>query len=151
MIVQMMFFQGKILMKVLLKLFVLALLLGSHTRAQVAIIANPSVNADSLNVSQLRDIYSLNTRQWGDGRQIVPVILQGNEAAMRAFHRFIGITPLEMRKLWMRIQLSGEGKAPLALNSDEDIVAKVASTPGAIGIVNGRSDTAKVKTLLIIP
>jgi hypothetical protein len=147
----MIFYQGKILMTVFLLLFVLATMRGGEARAQVAIIANSSVSADSLSVLQLRDIYSLNTRQWDDGGQIVPVILLGNDAAMRPFHRFVGMSPLEMRKLWMRIQLSGEGKAPLAFNSDEEIVAKVVSTPGAIGIVHGRAATGKAKILLIIP
>ncbi len=51
------------------------------------------------------------------------------------FYEELGRTPLEMRKLWMRVQLSGEGRAPVTLSSETEVAEKVASTPGAIGFV----------------
>ena len=134
-------------------LLILVFLLSGRLTAQshLAVIVNHSVSADTISAQQLLDIYSLNTRQWDDGKQIVPVRLQGNESGTKSFYDFIGKKSLEMKKLWLRIQLSGEGMAPIAFSSDSDVIEKVASTRGAIGFVDSDKVTDKVKILLILP
>ena len=47
--------------------------------------------------------------------------------------------------------LSGEGDPPEALESESQIVEKVASTPGTLGFVSKAAATEQVKTLLVIP
>jgi len=50
----------------------------------------------------------------------------------------------------MKKQLTGEAKAPETIGSDEDVIKKVASTPGSIGYVKASSVTGEVKVLLEI-
>jgi hypothetical protein len=38
-----------------------------------------------------------------------------------------------MRSAWDRLVYSGTGQAPLEVSSEEEMRAKIASTPGAIG------------------
>ena len=118
--------------------------------AQMAIIANRQVPRDSINGLQLRDIYTLNERQWGNGTRIVPIILKGSGSCMTTFYSVVGRKPLEMRKLWMLAKLTGETNAPVALESDEDVVAMVSRTPGAIGIIHADSPAANTKLLLMV-
>ncbi len=46
--------------------------------------------------------------------------------------------------------LSGDGQAPDALGSEDEVVNKVASTPGAIGYVSADKAGDNVKILLVI-
>jgi ABC-type phosphate transport system substrate-binding protein len=117
---------------------------------QVAVIANKSVPVSSIERSALLDIYSLSTHTWDDGSAIVVVTMKGNDGIVKKFHRFIHSTPFEMRKVWMRAQLSGEGRVPIALASEMEVAEKVASTPGAIGFVSAGHVPAGVITLAII-
>lgn len=55
-----------------------------------------------------------------------------------------------MKKLWMKQQLTGEGIAPEALGSEDEVLNKVASTPGAIGFIDAKKVNDKVKVLLTI-
>ena len=47
--------------------------------------------------------------------------------------------------------LSGEGDPPEAMKSEAEVVARVASTPGALGFISKANATEQVKTLLVIP
>ncbi len=137
-------------MYVVLKTAFLLLILSSVSLAQVAVIVNKSVPIKSADASTIFDIYSLNAKEWSDGTPIIVVVMKSSEDTAQKFYQYIGKRPLEMKKLWMRAQLSGEGKAPVAFGSDEDVVAKVASTPGAIGFVRKLRADSSVKTILII-
>ncbi len=53
-----------------------------------------------------------------------------------------------MKSIWLKKMLSGEGDPPLFMNSMEDILKKVASTPGAIGYINQADVTMDVKVLM---
>ena len=66
------------------------------------------------------------------------------------FYSGIGSSWAEMSKTWMRVKLSGSGNPPKQATSEDDMVAKVASTPGAIGFVSKSKVTGDVKVLMEI-
>ena len=68
--------------------------------------------------------------------------------AKAAFYSGITKDQLSLKKIWMKKQLTGEAKAPETVGSDEDVVKKVSSTPGAIGYVKSSAVTGDVKVLL---
>ena len=131
---------------------VLLLLLGglACARSQIAVIVNKSVSANSLDASALLDIYSYNKREWRDGAPIVIFTLRGNGSTSDAFYTYIDKKPLDMKKLWMRLQLSGEAKAPTSFSSEEELVLKVASTPGAIAFISSEKAIDGVKLIATI-
>jgi ABC-type phosphate transport system substrate-binding protein len=128
--------------------FLLALLLiaACTTPAQVAIIANNSVPANSIDMQTLARIYKLEQTKWPNGNTIHVFALKRGTASVAMFHEFIGIDPLYLKKLWLRIQLTGEGQAPMIVGEDE-IVDRVAETPGSIGFVQADRVTESVKVL----
>ena len=119
-------------------------------RAQVAVIANASVTAHSIDANELLDIYSCVTNKWEDGSSMTVITLKKNEHVVPKFFTLLNKRPLDMYKLWMRLQLSGEAKPPLAMNSEEEVVTKVLTTPGAIGFVDQKNVPSGVKILMII-
>lgn len=133
-----------VLVGALLSLFV------NQAHAQVAVIAHKGVSAASVSAATVSDIYSLSTKDWKDGSAVV-VFDQRIEGGTRTkFYDFISKSPIELKKIWMRVQLSGEGKAPGVVSSDEEMVQKVASTPGSIGYVAASKVSGEVKVLATI-
>jgi ABC-type phosphate transport system substrate-binding protein len=129
----------------------LVLLLAAFTaQAQVAVIANRSVAESSISPAQLLDIYLLNTRTWSDGQVIEVTCLRENGNDEKRFYDMLHHTPLEMRKLWLRAQLSGQARPPEMITSQEELVKRVGATPGAIGFVNRDKVQGNVKILLVL-
>lgn len=123
----------------------------SQMQAQVAVIVNKSVPAASLSASQVSDLYALNTKQWGNGSKVVVFDLKTDGDVKSKFYGFLGKSSGDLKKIWMRLKLTGEAEPPTALASDDEILAKVASTPGAIGFVSADKVNDKVKVVAKIP
>ena len=131
-------------------MLLLVFLFAASSYSQVAVIANKSVSESSINTSKLTDIYSLRVKAWSNGNAVVPLTLKSENATVDKFFSSIGKSFEDMKKLWMKLQLTGEGMAPEGLNSEDDVVNKVSSTPGAIGFVSASKVNDKVKVLLTI-
>jgi ABC-type phosphate transport system substrate-binding protein len=129
---------------------VLVLIAAASTQAQVAVIANKSVSESSISSGKLNDIYSLRAKTWGNGKEIVPVTLKSENESVKKFFSAFGKSLMEMKKLWMKLQLTGEGQPPASVGSEDEVVSKVASTPGAIGFVSSDKVNSSVKVLLTI-
>lgn len=126
------------------------LILTSQGFAQIAVVANKSVPVNEIKIKSLDDIYSLRVKAWNNGKAIVPITLKADNEETQKFFGAFGKTFLEMKKFWMRQQLTGEGQPPEGVGSDDDVISKVASTPGAIGFVSKDKVTDKVKVLFTI-
>lgn len=139
---------------VYLTLAILISLVGIATTdgyGQIALIANKSVPVDSVDASMLSDIYLLVQKKWPDGSRIVLFNLKPNVEIKDRFYNFIGKKSFELRKIWMRLQLTGEAKPPEALKSQDEVLQKVASTEGSIGYVTLDKVTDQVKLIGEIP
>jgi ABC-type phosphate transport system substrate-binding protein len=121
-----------------------------EARAQIAVIVNKSAGVGSANAATVSDIYALSTKEWKDGSAITVFDQKTDGPTRTKFYEFIGKSPIELKKVWMRVQLSGEGKAPTPVSSDDEMVQKVASTAGAIGFVAASKVTGDVKVVATI-
>ena len=134
-------------MRTLLLILALLLTATGTTVAQYAIIANPSVEEYSIDKQDVLKIYTVATTQWKNGSPVVAFDLKDEGKTRNAFYDYINRTPLEMRRGWMKMVSSKTGKAPEAIATEEELVEKVASTPGAIGYVASAKVGKKVKVL----
>jgi hypothetical protein len=137
-------------MKTTVFVTILLLACSDGARAQVAVIANSSVSELSVTAEQLLDICLLETRTWSNGKAIELMLLHDNSFEEKEFYEFLGRTPLEMRKVWLRAQLSGQARPPMQISSQEELLRRVETTPGAIGFVNRQKVRGKVKILLLL-
>ena len=126
---------------------VLLIIFVASGYSQVSVIANKSVSETSLNSATVSNIYSLSQLKWSDGSKIVVFDQSSDNDQKAKFYQFISKEPLALRKEWMKKQFSGEAKAPESLSSDDEVLSKVASTPGAIGYVKSSNVNDKVKVL----
>ena len=131
-----------------------ALLILSVTVAgagpEVAVIAHPSVPVDALKRSELLDFYLFDIVKWPDDQPVVVLDLKPKGKIRDTFYAFLGNPPSRMKSIWLKKVLSGEGEPPEAMVSESELMAKVASTKGAIGFVGATNVDRQVKVLIKI-
>jgi ABC-type phosphate transport system substrate-binding protein len=127
---------------------IIALGSASVAKAQVAVIANPSVTENSLDANTLLSIYMLNKRNWSDGSRIVVFDLKDDLPSKSKFYGRLGKSPKAMKQTWLRLKLTGEAQPPRTAGTEESMAAMVASTPGAIGYCDAGKAGGNVKVLL---
>lgn len=118
---------------------------------EVAVIAHPSVPVNQISRSQLIDIYVGDVREWDNGEPVILMDLKPKSKVKNAFYEFIGKSSSRVKSIWMRHMLTGEADPPEALDSQEEILEIVTTTPGAIGYVDREVVTGNVVTLVVIP
>lgn len=134
------------------KLFIITAIFFIYTTvgtAQVVVIANKSVKTDKINVSALKDLYFLDAQSIG-GDKVKLFDISSDNASKTSFYTALGSTSAEVKKVWLKAKLTGSGNPPESVGSEEDMVKKVASTPGAIGYVDKSKVSADVKVLLTL-
>jgi len=120
--------------------------------AQVAVIANQSVPVDTIDKIQVLDFYTKDIKKWNSKTPVVVLDLKPDNEIKETFYKFLGKSTSRMKSIWLKKMLSGEGDPPEAMSSHEEMVKKVAETPGAIGFadrskIKGKED---IKILLVI-
>ena len=107
--------------------------------AAFRVIVHPDVKGAQIPRSVLSAIFLKQALKWGDGRPVVPVDQSIQSAVRRQFSNDVlkqGI--VEVQVYWQRKIAAGQLPPPVK-TSDEEVVAFVASTPGAIGYVSPSS------------
>ena len=137
-------------MKKYFLILVMIFLIGNAVNAQVSIIVNKSVSETSISAATLGNIYSLVETKWNNGSRIVVFDYNSDNTLKSSFYKHISKDALSIKKEWMRKQLTGEAKAPQLFSSDDEVLAKVASTPGAIGYVKSSIVNSSVKVVVEI-
>lgn len=114
------------------------LLVGSLSAraADVVVIANQDVKADSISASDLRSIYLQEQKGLSDGTHVEPVLAKGGAAHALFLRRYLGKNDDDLRNYYRTLVFTGTGLMPKTLASDREVVEYVARTRGAIGYVN---------------
>jgi len=118
--------------------------------SQVAVIAHKSVPVDTIKKSELLDFYTADIKKWINGEKVIVNDLKPKGEVKKIFYKFLGKTPSRMKSIWLKNMLSGEGDPPEALKSEEEMLEKIAATPGAIGFLSHTKVDNNVKTLIVI-
>jgi len=126
------------------------LIWATNSGAQVVVIAHKSVSMDTIKKSALLDFYTCDIKKWSDGQPVIVLDLKSPSDVKTAFYNYLGRSSSRMKSVWLKKLLSGEGEPPEALNSEEELLKKVAATAGAIGFVSKANVRKDVKLLLEI-
>lgn len=103
----------------------------------VEVIAHPGVNANYLSKNLLRSIFGMRLRTWQNGLPVRVFVLPDDAPLHSIFTKQkLNIFPYQLRSAWDRMVYSGTGQAPSVVHTEEEMRARIASTPGAIGYLN---------------
>ena len=118
-----------------------ALLLGASTLAMakdVALITNKGSAVSAVSIPELVKLCKAQTPHWPDGKSVTLVVRDPGSTDMKmVLEKVYGMTPQAVNEL---IATANHGRAGhpaiVVVTSDEEIVHKVAATPGAVGLVD---------------
>ena len=112
------------------------------------VIVNPKVVGRKIPREGVAQIYLGRVFRWGDGSPIVAVDLSTTSSVRAAFSRAILGMPVEgVKNHWMH-SASTARRPPMIKASDEEVIAFVATEPGAIGYIS--ESTAVPPTVRVV-
>jgi ABC-type phosphate transport system substrate-binding protein len=123
-------------------------------RAQEAykVVVNPATAVPSLSKAEVARLFLKQDTRWKDGK---PAAIIDQAPASPVRHDFsrdvLGKEVASVTSYWQQQVFSGRASPPVVKPNDADVVAFVASTPGAIGYVSAGAAAAGVKTLTVTP
>jgi hypothetical protein len=130
------------IIKTLYSLCILLLFSCIYSSAHaVEVITHPTVSEPILTTSQLRRIYTMRQIQWPDGHLITVYVLPRQHVLHLRFSKErLQMFPYQLDRIWNKLTYSGLGVAPIMLNTPEELVDAVRSTPGSIGYIEKIKD-----------
>ncbi len=114
------------------------------------VVANLEVSAESLSRAQLSDLFLKRTSAFPGGGPAAPVDLAEDSRTFEEFSKEIHGKPGSLvRAFWKKVAASGRDAPPPVRRSDDEVLAFVRTTRGAIGYVSAAAQTAGVKVIRV--
>ena len=121
----------------ILLLGVLAAAPAAAQQGGYAIIVNEANSVSTLSAEEVSKLFFKKTHRWASGLDVVPVDLPESAPAREAFSAAVhGKAVSAVHAYWQQQIFSGRAVPPAEKPSDEQVVAFVRATPGAIGYVS---------------
>ena len=104
----------------------------------LAVVANKANSVNTVTLPELVKLCKAETNKWPDGKPVTFVMRAPSAPEMRMFiEKVYGVPDAQVTEL---VNTANHGRANhpaiLIVSSDEDLVNKVASIPGALGVVD---------------
>jgi ABC-type phosphate transport system substrate-binding protein len=129
---------------VLLLVFAIVGSVASQAK-QLAVVVDKSNKLDGISSTELAKILSLDTRRWQDGRSVLVILSDSNANDVKQILQ----RALKLPEDKVRALLASHKDSFLVVNSDEELLKRVASMPGAIGLVDVYSITSAVSVVKV--
>lgn len=117
----------------------LMLLASTVTSAQdqersLAVVAHPGVMTHQLTRDTTRAIFAMRQRTWPDGQAVRVFVLDNNHPVHARFAKEqLAVYPHQLQLAWDRMVFSGTGQAPNRVRNQQEMLERIATTPGALG------------------
>ncbi|MCU0427639.1 MAG: substrate-binding domain-containing protein [Candidatus Kapabacteria bacterium] len=116
--------------------------------AQVVVIVNKANTISSISTADLKNIFTGDMTKFASGTNITIVTYKSDTESRKKFYAALGKKYTECQAAILKRMMNDGLKPPAAFESDDDVAAYVAKTPGAIGFVNvANVGAAKVITV----
>ena len=113
-----------------------ALPVSARAQASFVVVVNATNPATNIPRSELSALFTKKTQEWGDGTPVFPVDLPGDDPVREAFTQAIhGKSPQAIRAYWQQQIFAGRQVPPPERDNDEQVLAYVRTTAGAVGYV----------------
>jgi hypothetical protein len=113
-------------------------------------IAYPATSEESIPRASLRAILGMRLQKWPADTPVKVFVLKDDAVEHATFSKTVlQVFPHQLRMAWDRQVFSGQGQYPEQLGSTQEMLSRVASTPGAIGYVKASEVNQNVRVLKI--
>jgi len=117
----------------------------------VALVSNKNNSVPEMSLVELTKVCKGLTKNWPDGKPITLVMREPGSADLRMVEeRIYGLTSDAVRELVLEANHTRADRPAIIVGkTDEEVIRKVESVPGAVGLVDVYSITGAVKVLKI--
>jgi len=110
------------------------------------IVVNQSVPESEYSLNKTRAIFTMRQRFWSNGEKIRVFTLVDKHSLHKSFTKNkLHMFPHQLRRVWDRMVFSGTGQAPTVVQTEEEMLGKIAITPNAIGYLSSRTENEKIR------
>ncbi len=111
----------------------------------MAVVVDRSNTLTNITSAELAKVFQSSTKKWPDGRNITVVVSELSSADLQqTLQRLLKMTPDEVK-----VFLAVHKASFVTVDSEEVLLKLLASTPGAVGLVDVYSITSKVNVLKV--
>jgi hypothetical protein len=126
----------------------LALLLCPFALQAQKLIVHPDVGTTAITTDDARLYLTMRHKTWPNGLPVKVFVLPDDDPLHREVaNTLLHMFPYQLRRVWDRQLFSGTGQAPSVVTSQDEMLRRVAATPGAIGYVASLPANAPVRYL----
>ncbi len=138
--------------RILMIVLALSIVLAPHAwvpstwaQGETLLVANSGVPGEGLSKNDVRAIF-LGKKSVVAGQNVVIVTLASGDAHKNFLKSVVGKTPSQFSSHWKKIVFTGKGKMPKSFKTNEELLAFVSNTKGAIGYAGaGAASDSRVK------
>ena len=120
--------------------------MSSSLQAEVVVIANKSVNTENLDSKAIKKIFLGKKMYWDDNKKITLFILAKSPTHEEFVKKYLGKSTNQFTNYWKQLLFTGKGMMPNRVKDDE-LIAKIVATEGAVGYIDARLATEDVKII----
>ncbi len=125
------------------------MLLSQYSRG-VEIITHRTVGVNTLSLASARSIFGMRQVKWPDNSRIQVFVLADTHPSHVALCKErLNLFPYQLRQSWDRLVYAGMAQAPIEVANEEELINRVAATPGAIGYVTKVKPNDSIKIITI--
>lgn len=110
----------------------------------LAVVVAKDNSVESVTAANLAKMFKAETRKWPDGKNVVLVLQRNSIPQMETLQRLN-----KMSEDGLKAFLAAHKDSVLFSDSDVDLLKRVQTVPGAIGLVDVRSINDKIKVLKV--
>lgn len=120
--------------------------------ADIVVIGNRDLPANSLSRDELSRIYLGKTKYLSSGAKIVPVDQRSGSMIREKFYNdLFQKSESEMKAYWSRIMFTGQGYPPIQENDDSSVLETVSKNANCLGYIDRSALNDTVKVLYSLP
>jgi ABC-type phosphate transport system substrate-binding protein len=111
------------------------------------IVVNKTVPVADCSTADTRAIFTMQKRAWSNHRQIKVYTLSDNSSLHKEFVKNnLHMFPHQIRRIWDRMTFAGTGSVPIELDSEQEMIDKIANTPDSIGYLSSRPKNDDIRS-----
>ena len=115
----------------------------------MAVVVDKGNKLQNVSSAHLAKIFKGEVKKWSDGRNVVLILHKSSPDEITTLTRLTKMTAAEIKAMIAQ-SITAQGKDQIrAVDSDADVIQTVASTPGAIGLVEERSINDRVAVVKV--
>jgi ABC-type phosphate transport system substrate-binding protein len=116
----------------------LAVAVSLASARDLAVVSNKANSVSAMTLPDLVKVCKAQTNRWPDGKPVTLIMRAPSDPAMKLFLEKVYELPEAQVKELISTANHGRANHPaiVIVDSDEDLVNKVASIPGAVGVVD---------------